>query len=102
MLSGSRNEPEDSKRRFSTALAEVAEEHSEKTIQAKKAHRNKANNDSASKIGIDQSLKSHDTLNMEKKKPRKIIVLKDYNPANEEKIAPLTKISTNALNGSGN
>jgi hypothetical protein len=53
MLSGSRNEPEDSKRRFSTALAEVAEEHSEKTIQAKKAHRNKANNDSASRIGID-------------------------------------------------
>jgi hypothetical protein len=39
---------------------------------------------------------------MDKKRPRKIIVLKDYNPADEEKIGPLTKSSTNAMNGSGN
>lgn len=98
MLSGSRNEAGDSKRRLSTALAEVAEEHSEKTHHAKKPHRN----DSSARHGIDQSLKSHDTLNQDKKRPRKIIVLKDYNPAEEEKVGPLTKLSSNAMNGSGN
>jgi hypothetical protein len=49
MLSGSRNEAGDSKRRLSTALAEVAEEHSEKTHHAKKPHRN----DSSARHGID-------------------------------------------------
>jgi hypothetical protein len=98
MLSGSRNDNGDSKRRLSTVLAEVAEEHSEKTYHAKKPQRN----DSSARHGIDQSLKSHDTMNLDKKRPRKIIVLKDYNPADEEKIGPQTRVSTNAINGSGN
>lgn len=41
-------------------------------------------------------------MNLDKKRPRKIIVLKDYNPAEEEKVGPLTKLSSNAMNGSGN
>jgi len=44
MLSGSRNEAGDSKRRLSTALAEVAEEHSEKTQHAKKPRRHGSSN----------------------------------------------------------
>jgi hypothetical protein len=53
MLSGSRNDPGDSKRRLSTVLAEVAEEHSEKTYNAKIARRKESNKDTTARHGID-------------------------------------------------
>lgn len=40
---------------------------------------------------------------MDKKKHHKIIVLKDYNPAEDDnRFGPLTKSSSNAIIGSGN
>lgn len=97
---------------MSTVLAEVAEEHSEKTNHAKRAHRNPTNHDSSARHGVDPSLKSHETMNLDKKKHHKIIVLKDFNPADGElptlngsvnaRAGPLPKTSSNAMMGNGN
>jgi len=103
MLSGSRNEL-DNKRLHSTVLAEVAEENSEKTHNAKNENYKLVKNESCSKNENEQTQKSQIKSNLEKKKPHKIIVLKDYNPADEEALTRgpmLPKSSSSSVIGIG-
>jgi len=103
MLSGSRNGGGETKRRISTVLASVEEEHSDKNshshphIRNNKTHKHRLENKSS---GHSQS------TGIDKIKHRKIIVLKDLDPDEENMISkridsitngPITKSSSNAV-----
>ena len=78
MLSGSRKGEGESKRRISTVLAEVEEEHSEKNSISHMQSR--VNSKAPKQMPETKRSELSQSAGLEKKKHHKIIVLKDYDP----------------------
>lgn len=78
MLSGSRKGEGDSKRRISTALAEVEEEHSEKNSLSHM--QSNANSKVHKRMPETKRSELSQSTGIEKKRQHTIMVLKDYSP----------------------